>query len=100
MVANYGWEFRTKLELAAAMVRWLIGRLGEDDPPVWGVTDEAHAKRPFVKAVLKLGVMVISWLRSDAALWSMPPEFPVGQCRRGRPRVHGTKRIDLAKRAG
>ncbi len=68
MAAYYGWEFHTKLELAAAMVRWLVEQLGKDGPPVWVVTDEAYAKRPFLKEVLKLGVTVISRLRCDAAL--------------------------------
>ena len=100
MAAYYGWEFRTKLELAAAQVRWLVEQLGEGGPPVWVVTDGAYAKRPFLKPVLKLGVTVISRLRCDAALWSLPPEVPADQRRRGRPRVYGTARIDLTKRAG
>ena len=69
-------------------------------PPVWVVTDGAYAKRPFLKPVLALGVTVISRLRCDAALWSLPVVVPAGQRRRGRPRVYGTERIDLAKRAG
>ena len=100
MASYYGWEFRTKLELAAAQVRWLVEQLGEGGPPVWVVTDGAYAKRPFLTPVLKRGVTVISRLRCDAALWSLPVVVPADQRRRGRPRVYGTERIDLAKRAG
>ena len=100
VAADYGWESRTKRELAVAQLRWLVEQLGEGGPPVWVVTDGAYAKRPFLKPVLKLGVTVISRLRCDAALWSLPPEIPADQRRRGRPRVYGTERIDLAKRAG
>jgi DDE superfamily endonuclease len=100
MAAYYGWEFRTKLELAAGLVRWLVERLGADRPPVWVVTDGAYAKRPFLKPVLRSGVTVISRLRCDAALWSLPPAVPEGRRGRGRPRIYGTERIDLAKRAG
>src|SRR5512135_833400 len=100
MASYYGWEFRTKLELAVAQVRWLVGQLGEGCPPIWVVTDGADAKRPFLKPVLTLGVTVVSRLRCDAALWSLPPVGPAGQRGRGRPRIYGTDRIDLAKRRG
>jgi len=101
MAAYYGWEFRTKLELAAAQIEWLIQQLGQDHPPIWVVTDGAYAKRPFLKRVLAAGVTVISRLRCDAALWSLPPVLAPGQKRgRGQPRKYGKQRIDLAKRAG
>ena len=56
MAAYYGWEFRTKLELAAAQIEWLVQQLGKDHPPIWVVTDGAYAKRPFLKRVLAAGV--------------------------------------------
>ena len=100
MAAYYGWEFRTKLELAAAQVEWLVQQLGKDHPPIWVVTDGAYAKRPFVKRVMAAGVTVISRLRCDAALWSLPPVLAPGQKKGpGRPPKYGKKRIDLAKRA-
>ena len=34
MAAYYGWEFRTKLERAAALVEWLVQQLGTEHPPV------------------------------------------------------------------
>ena len=90
----------TKLELAAAQIEWLVQQLGPDHPPIWVVTDGAYAKRPFLKRVLAAGVTVISRLRCDAALWSLPPVVDPGQKRgRGRPPKYGKDRIDLAKRA-
>ena len=32
MAAYYGWQFRTKLELAVAQVRWLVEQLGDERP--------------------------------------------------------------------
>jgi hypothetical protein len=101
MAAYYGWRFQTKLELAAAQVEWLVQQLGPDHRPIWVVTDGAYAKRPFLKRVLAAGATVISRLRCDAALWSVPEVLPPDQKRgRGRPPKYGKQRIDLAKRAG
>jgi hypothetical protein len=101
MAAYYGWQFQTKLELAAAQVEWLVQQLGPDHPPIWVVTDGAYAKRPFLKRVLAAGATVISRLRCDAALWSLPEGLPPGRKRgRGRPPKYGKQRIRLAKRAG
>ena len=100
MAASYGGKFHTKLELAAAQIEWLVQQLGKDHPPIWVVTDGAYAKRPFVKRVMAAGVTVISRLRCDAALWSLPPVLAPGQKKGpGRPPKYGKKRIDLAKRA-
>ena len=98
MAAYYGWQFHTKLELAAAQIEWLVQQLGPNRPPIWVVTDGAYAKRPFLKRVLAAGVTVISRLRCDAALWSLPVVVDPGQKRgRGRPPKYGKNRIDLAK---
>ena len=100
MAAYYGWQFHTKLELAAAQIEWLVQQLGPDHPPIWVVTDGAYVKRPFLKRVLAAGVTVISRLRCDAALWSLPPVVDPGQKKgRGRPPKYGKDRIDLARRA-
>ena len=99
MAAYYGWQFHTKLELAAAQIEWLVQQLGPDHPPIWVVTDGAYVKRPFLKRVLGAGVTVISRLRCDAALWSLPPVVDPGQKKgRGRPPKYGKDRIDLARR--
>ena len=99
MAAYYGWQFHTKLELAAAQIEWLVQQLGPNRPPIWVVTDGAYAKRPFLKRVLAAAMTVISRLRCDAALWSLPVVVDPGQKRgRGRPPKYGKNRIDLAKR--
>jgi DDE superfamily endonuclease len=90
--------FRTKLELAAELLRWAKSWLGHWCQSLWVVADGAYAKAAFLKPMAALGVTVVSRLRKDAALWSMPGARRPGQ--RGRPRVYGERRIDLAKRAG
>lgn len=90
--------FATKLELAVELVRWAKCWLGLLGKPLWVVADGAYAKAPFLKAMRQFGVTVVSRLRKDAALWSVP-EVPKVK-RRGRPRKYGTERISLARRAG
>jgi len=96
----YGWEFRTKLELAAELVEWLARWLNYLGKTLWVVADGAYAKRPFLERAAKARVTVVSRLRKDAALWSVPEPPTPGNRRRGRPRIYGSERIDLAKRAG
>jgi hypothetical protein len=94
------WAFHTKLELGAALVEWAAVWLRYLGKTVWVVADGAYAKRPFLKRAAAAGVTVVSRLRKDAALYSVPPAPNVRQRRRGRPRKYGALRIDLAKRAG
>lgn len=90
--------FRTKLDLAADLVRWAVRWLGFLGKPLWVVADGAYAKAAFLKPVRSLGVTVVSRLRKDAALWTTPGPRPPH--RRGRSRIYGERRIDLVKRAG
>ena len=53
-----------------------------------------------LQRMLQAGVVVVSRLRKDAALWSVPEPVPPGQRKRGKPRKYGTEAISLAKRAG
>jgi hypothetical protein len=92
-----GWEFRTKLELAAQLVEWLTLLLTLAGKKTWIVVDGFYAKKPFLRRALKAGAVVVSRLRKDAALRDVPPKPRGG---RGRPRKYGTRRISLAKRAG
>jgi len=92
-------EFRTKLELAVELLRWAKVWLGLLGKPLWVVADGAYAKKELLKPAQALGMTVVSRLRCDAALWSLPA-VPVDQRGPGRPRVYGTQRISLAKRAG
>jgi hypothetical protein len=92
--------FRTKLELAVELLRWASFWLGLLGKPIWVVADGAYAKANFLKPAKALGMTVVSRLRCDAALWSLPLAIPAGQRGPGRPRVYGTERVSLAKRAG
>jgi hypothetical protein len=89
--------FATKLELAVELVRWAKGWLDFVAQPLWVVADGAYAKAPLLKPLIGMGVVVVSRLRKDAALWTVPAA-PTGK--RGRPRKYGAQRIVLAKRAG
>jgi hypothetical protein len=90
--------FRTKLQLAVELLRWAVTWLGWLGKPLWVVADGAFAKAPVLKQARALGVTVVSRLRKDAALCSVPGPRPAG--RRGPTRIYGERRIELAKRAG
>jgi len=96
----YRLKFQTKLEQAASLVEWLAGWLEYLGKTPWVVLDGAYAKRPFLKRALKAGAIVVSRLRKDAALRSVPVKLRPGQRRRGKPRIYGKERLSLAKRAG
>jgi hypothetical protein len=99
LAKHYPWTFRTKLELAVELVQWLCTWLDCATKTIWLVVDGAYAKRPFLKPVLALGAVVVSRLRKDANLRSVPPtERRDGQ--RGPLPTYGKEKIDLAKRAG
>jgi DDE superfamily endonuclease len=90
--------FRTKLELAVELLRWAKPWLGLLGLPIWVVADGAYAKADFLKPAKALGITVVSRLRKDAALRTLPGPGPAGK--RGRPRTYGEDKIDLAKRGG
>jgi hypothetical protein len=95
-----GWEFQTKLQQGADLVAWAAEIAVSAGKRLWIVADGAYAKRHFLKPVLKLGATVVSRLRKDAHLSTLPPKLKKGQRhKRGRQRKYGTKRISLAKRA-
>ncbi|HJZ55078.1 MAG TPA: transposase, partial [Gemmataceae bacterium] len=98
IAAKHRPTFRTKLELAVDLMRWAVTWLGFLGKPLWVVADGAYAKAPFLKPMRSLGVTVVSRLRKDSGLWTVPRPRRPGQ--RGRRRVYGERRIDLAKRAG
>ena len=97
----YGVTFQTKLEMAAELVEWLAGWLRFVGQPLWLVVDGAYAARPFLKRALAAGVVVVSRLRRNAALRSVPePPRPGQPKRRGRKPKYGRRSLSLAKRAG
>jgi hypothetical protein len=95
---DYQWKFQTKLELAVELMSWLVTWLGHKGKPIWLLMDGAYAKRVVLRAAKKLGVIVVSRLRHDAALWTLPDaKRPKGK--RGRTPKYGQHKISLAKRA-
>ena len=93
----YPWQFATKLQLAAEMLERAVPILQAAGKCVWVVVDGAYFYRPFLKRVLLLGVTVVSRLRKDAALRTLPTAKE--QKGRGARRKYGTGAISLAKRA-
>jgi len=91
------WTFRTKLLLAAELVKWAVKVLAPLGKPVWVVVDGAYAYRPLLREILSLGVTFVSRLRRDAGLRTLPLPRRPGQ--RGGPRKYGREAISLAKRA-
>ena len=65
-------EFRTKLELGVELLRWARAWLKYLGKPIWVVADGAYAKAPFLKPAMALGMTVVSRLRKDAALYTVP----------------------------
>ena len=92
------WGFQTKPQLALEQVLEVAEELQKQGIPVMVVQDGAYTHREYVRRLRAAGLVVIGRLRSDAALWDLPPPREPGQ--QGRPRLYGTKRISLAKRAG
>ena len=79
-------RFETKLEMAARLIDWLADWLKFLGQPLWLVADGAYAKRPVLKQGRARGVVVVSRLRQDAALGSVPqPPRP------GQPKKRGPK---------
>jgi hypothetical protein len=96
----YQVKFQTKLEQAAELVEWALQTLYGLGKSLWIVADGAYAKRPFLRRALAAGVVVVSRLCKDAALWSVPEAVPPRRRQRGRPRIYGEHRMSLAKWAG
>ena len=91
--------FQTKLQQAAELLAWLVRWLGWLNQTLWLVVDGAYAKKELLRPARKLGVVVVSRLRKDAALRSLPPtERPTGKP--GPMPTYGKEGISLAKRAG
>ena len=97
---RYGVAFQTKLEMGAELVGWAAGWLRILGKKLWVVVDGAYAKRAFLRPALAAGVVVVSRLRKDAALRSLPvPPRPGQPKKRGRKPKYGTQAVSLAKRA-
>ena len=90
--------FRTKLVMAVELMTWAKAGLGGLGKPLWVVADGAYATADVLEPMRAAGVTVVSRLRKDAALWHVPKPRRPGE--RGRTRVYGDTRVDLAERAG
>src|SRR5215211_6889417 len=90
--------FRTKLEMAAGLLAWLMAWRGGRYKEVWAVVDGGYSKRPFLQAARERGVVVVGRLPRNAALRGLPAPPPLG--RRGRKPVYGKDRVALKLRAG
>lgn len=97
LTGRCGWTFRTKLLLAAELVKWAQNVVRPLAKPLWIVADGAYAYRSLLREILPLGVTFISRLRRDAGLRTLPPPRRPGQ--RGGRRKYGLQAISLAKRA-
>src|SRR5215210_7114523 len=95
---EYRWPFRTKLELAGELIGWLAVWVGATRKALWLVMDGAYARRVVLRAAKAAGATVVSRLRHDAALWTLPDAKP-RPGKRGRKPVYGDRKISLAKRA-
>lgn len=89
--------FRTKLELAADLVTWIlksVRSLGVESS-IWLVTGGAYVGQPVLKPLTDLGIVIFSRLRKDACLFDLPPERKPGTLCANR--IYGFHRIRLAK---
>ena len=96
---KYGWEFQTKHQLAFRMIKqvvcWL--RVLGSQAKLLVVFDGAYAAHELISSLNRLGITVVSRLRSNAKLFDLPLVRKPGT--RGRPRKYGLNRIDLSKRS-
>lgn len=95
---RHAWTFRTKLEIALDLCQQVMNRLRVlgSKAGFLVVFDGAYAARELIRPLLAQGATVVTRLRRDAQLF----DLPVKSGRRGRPRIYGTQRLSLAKRAG
>ena len=80
-----GWQFQTKLQQGVDLVAWAAKIALAAGKRLWVVADGAYAKRPFLKPLLKLGVVVVSRLRKDAAPEHVATETQKRAASRARP---------------
>ena len=90
--------FRTKLEMAAELLGWVMTWRGWRFKEVWAVVDGGYPKRPFLRAARERGVVVVGRLPADAALRGLPDQ--PAPARRGRKPVYGKKKVVPKMRAG
>jgi hypothetical protein len=101
LTSLYKINFQTKLQLAAQLLQWLASALHSLEKTVWIVCDGAYVSRELLQAAGQLGFVVVSRLRKNAALLSLPESRPANAPKRRGPKPkYGQQVISLAKRAG
>jgi SRSO17 transposase len=85
-------KFKTKIELGSLIIKRLKGSLGRRFTMV---TDAFYAKRGFVQTCISNGVVMVSRIRHDAALYGEVKEKR--KPGRGRPRKYGKRISSLVK---
>jgi hypothetical protein len=88
-----GLAFQSKTEQAVELAKWAYNCCRSLGKRLWIVTDGGFTRASFLKPVIKTGVVVVTRLRKDAALYAEPKQPK--KRKRGRPRKYG-KRIKLA----
>ena len=92
-IKNAGLSFKSKTEQAAELAKWAYNCCNSLGKGLWIITDGGFTRASYLKPVIRLGAVVITRLRKDAALYA---ELKQSEKRkRGRPRKYG-KRIKLA----
>lgn len=95
---RYGWEFRTKHQLALDLLRHVMRTLRALGSKAGFIVvfDGAYAARELVRSLIDEGAVVVTRLRRDAKLFDVPDNEPG---KRGRPRKYGKNRIRLIELA-
>jgi len=91
-VKTIGLAFKSKTEQAVELSKWAYNCCKSLGKKLWIVTDGGFTRASFLKPVIKMGVVVITRLRKDAALYAELKQPK--KRKRGRPRKYG-KRIKL-----
>jgi hypothetical protein len=98
--ARHQWAFRTKLQMAVDALLKFVELAKSVGKRVWVVVDGAFANSPFIRPLRRAGVVVVSRLRKNAHVNTLPPKLKPGQRRgRGQPRIYGKERVHLGRRA-
>ncbi len=97
LASRCNWIFRTKLQLAGELMTWAVKLLDSAGKKCWVVMDGAYAYRAIFRVFLPLGVTIVSRLRKDAGLNTLPKPRRPGQI--GGTRRYGKEKISVAKRA-
>jgi len=86
-------SFFSKTQQAVQLSKWAFNCCKDLGKTLWIVTDGGFTRASFLKPVIKIGAVVVTRLRKDAALYSELKQ--PRKRKRGRPRKYG-KRIKLA----